>query len=99
MSENRHSASAVIFNGLIYVYGGVRQSQSRSQRRQNPSNFVEAYDPKSNEWVVKITLYAYGAASIDPPPLLAFDGFLYVLSGERGVIEYDSDMKTSTQVK
>lgn len=88
MSQGRHSASAAILNGLIDVVGGINFSSEQ--------NFVEAYDPKKNDWVVKLT---HTTATIVRPPVVAFNGFLHDFSKNRAIKVYDPEIITSIEVR
>lgn len=88
MSQGRRSASAAILNELIYVVGGINNS--------NELTLVEAYDPKTNEWAVKMSFDA--VASRVRPMLVAFNGFLYAFPDKRGIRQYDSENKICAEV-
>lgn len=88
MSERRHSASAAILNGLIYVVGGVKHS--------NQLTLVEAYDPKTDEWNRKMSFDA--VANRVRPILVALNGFLYAFPDKHSIRKYDSENQTHAEV-
>lgn len=78
MNRKRYVASAAILNGLIYVVGGLNEF-TRS------SNLVESYDPRTDEWTVRMPLDKGKVR----PALATFNGRLYAFLIGHGVREYD----------
>ena len=79
MPTGRNKLAAAVAGGLLYVVGGASDAQGSDQALAN----VEAYDPKSNSWIVPLPMptaryhlaaataedvvYVLGGDSISPP--------------------------------
>lgn len=84
MNRGRSAGAAAILNGLIYVVGGFYET----------STTVESYNPKTNEWTLRVQLESYS----NHGALTAFNGMLYGFSGTGEVKQYNPKENFWTKV-
>lgn len=86
MKFNRYFASAAVFNGYIYIAGGIIEGRN--------TNLVELYDPKTHLWAESAPMIK----TRESFTLTASNGFLYAMGFDKAVERFCPSQNRWTEV-